>query len=59
MSNRKEYRLATDAYSKYVTLIASPRQQWLGERTSMVRYTQLSRYADWATRSTVYNSKFV
>jgi hypothetical protein len=30
---------ATDAHSEYVTLIASPLQQWLLERASMLRYT--------------------
>ena len=31
----------TDIYSEYVTLIAFPRQQWLHERASMLRYTTL------------------
>jgi len=30
---------ATDTHSEYVTLIAFPRQQWLRERASMLRYT--------------------
>ena len=30
---------ATNAHSEYVTLIAFPRQQWLSEHTSMLRYT--------------------
>jgi hypothetical protein len=29
---------ATDTHSEYVILIASPRQQWLRERTAMLRY---------------------
>jgi hypothetical protein len=29
----------TDTHSKYVTLIALPRQQWLRERVEMLRYT--------------------
>ena len=37
---------ATDTHSEYVILIAFPRQQWLRERTSLLRlYVQcLSRY---------------
>jgi hypothetical protein len=30
---------ATDTHSEYVILIAFPRQQWLCERPSMLRYT--------------------
>ena len=33
----------TDPYSEYVTLIAFPRQQWLYERTSLLRYTYVAR----------------
>jgi hypothetical protein len=33
---------ATDTHSKYVTLIALPRQKWLRERTSMVWYTYIA-----------------
>jgi hypothetical protein len=29
--------MATDTHSKYVTLVAFPRQQWIGERFSMSR----------------------
>jgi hypothetical protein len=29
----------TNIHSEYVTLIAFPRQQWLRERASMLRYT--------------------
>jgi hypothetical protein len=32
---------ATDTHSEYVTLIAFPLQQWLQERASMLRYTQI------------------
>jgi hypothetical protein len=30
---------ATDTYSEYVILIAFPRQKWLRERASILRYT--------------------
>jgi hypothetical protein len=33
---------ATDTHSEYVTLIAFPRQQWLRERASMLRYTYIA-----------------
>jgi hypothetical protein len=32
---------ATDIHSAYVILIAFPRQQWLGERSLMLRYTHM------------------
>ena len=32
---------ATDTHSEYVILIAFPRQQWLRERSSMLRYSTL------------------
>jgi hypothetical protein len=31
--------MATDTHSEYVILRALPRQQWLRERASMLRYT--------------------
>ena len=34
---------ATDTNSEYVTLIASPLQQWLRERASMLRSTCIAR----------------
>ena len=34
---------ATDTHSKYVTIFAFPRQQWIGERFSMSRYTYIAR----------------
>jgi hypothetical protein len=34
---------ATDTRSEYVILIAFPRQQWLRERASMLRYTSCGR----------------
>jgi hypothetical protein len=33
---------ATDTHSVYVILIAFPRQQWLRERASILRYTYVS-----------------
>jgi hypothetical protein len=33
---------ATDTRSEYVILIAFPRQQWLHERTSMLRYMYIA-----------------
>jgi len=33
---------ATDTHSECVTLIAYPRQQWLAERTSALRYAYIS-----------------
>jgi hypothetical protein len=33
---------ATDTHSEYVILIAFPRQQWLRERTSMLRHTYMA-----------------
>jgi hypothetical protein len=33
---------ATDTHSEYVILIAVPRQQWLHERASMLRYTYIA-----------------
>ena len=33
---------ATDTHLEYVTLIAFPRQQWLCERASMLRYTYIA-----------------
>jgi hypothetical protein len=33
---------ATDTHSEYVILIAFPRQQWLRERASMLRYTYIA-----------------
>jgi hypothetical protein len=35
-------RKATDAHSGYVILFASPLQQWLYERASMLRFTQIA-----------------
>jgi hypothetical protein len=32
---------ATDTHSEYVILIAFPRQQWLRERATMLRYSTL------------------
>ena len=32
---------ATNTHSKYVVLIAFPLQQWLDERTSVLRYTHI------------------
>ena len=34
-------RQSTDTHSDYLTLIASPRQQRLRERASMLRYTHI------------------
>ena len=34
--------LQTHTHSEYVTLIAFPRQQWLCERASMLRYTYIT-----------------
>ena len=36
---------ATDTRSEYVTLIASPLQQWLQERASILRHTYISSLA--------------
>jgi hypothetical protein len=36
---------ATDKHSEYVILIAFPRQQWLHERASMLRYTYIVLFA--------------
>jgi hypothetical protein len=33
---------ATDRYEEYVILIPFPRQQWLRERVSMLRYTYVA-----------------
>ena len=33
---------ATDTHSQYVILIAFPRQQWLGGRASVLRYTYIA-----------------
>jgi hypothetical protein len=33
---------ATNTHSEYVTLIASPLQQWLHERTSVLRYIYIA-----------------
>jgi hypothetical protein len=33
---------ATDTHSEYVILIAFPRQQWLNERASVLRYTYIA-----------------
>ena len=33
---------ATNTYSEYVILIAFPRQEWLRERSSMLRYTHIA-----------------
>jgi len=33
---------ATNTHSEYVILIAFPRQQWLHERASVLRYTYIS-----------------
>ena len=33
---------ATNIYSHYITLIALPLQQWVEERTSLLRYTYIS-----------------
>ena len=33
---------ATNAHSQYVMLIAFPLQQWLHQRTSMLRYTNIA-----------------
>ena len=33
---------ATDTHSEYVMLIAFPRQQWLRERASKLRYTYIA-----------------
>ena len=33
---------ATDTHSEYVMLIAFPRQQWLLERASILRYTYIA-----------------
>jgi hypothetical protein len=38
---------ATDTHSEYVVLIAFPRQQWLRERPSVLRYTLLSTANRW------------
>jgi hypothetical protein len=35
---------ATDTHSKYVILIAFPRQHWLRERASMLRYTYIAYF---------------
>jgi hypothetical protein len=37
---------ATDTHSEYVILIAFPRQQWLRERSSMLRYTCIARLVE-------------
>ena len=34
---------ATDTRSEYVILVAFPLQQWLHERSSLLRYTYISR----------------
>ena len=34
--------MAADTHSEYVILIAFPRQQWLRERGSMLRYTHIA-----------------
>jgi len=43
-SMRLAYRIntVTDTHSEYVALVASPLQQWLHERTSMLRYTHIA-----------------
>jgi hypothetical protein len=33
--------IKTNFYSEYVLLIAAPLQQWLHERTSIIRYTYI------------------
>jgi len=33
---------ATDTHSEYVILVAFPRQQWLRERASVLRYTYIA-----------------
>jgi hypothetical protein len=33
---------ATDTHSEYLILVAFPRQQWLRERASMLRYTYIA-----------------
>jgi hypothetical protein len=33
---------ATDTHSEFVTVVAFPRQQWLSERASMLRYTSIT-----------------
>ena len=33
---------ATDTHSKYVIIISFPLQQWLHERTSVLRYTYIA-----------------
>jgi hypothetical protein len=37
---------ATDTHSEYVTLIAFPRQQWLRERASVVRYMYIACFVN-------------
>jgi hypothetical protein len=37
---------ATDTYTEYVILIAFPRQQWLRERASVLRYTHKTTVTD-------------
>ena len=34
--------MATDTHSEYVILIAFPRQQWLCERASVLRYVDIA-----------------
>jgi hypothetical protein len=35
---------ATNTHSEYVTLLAFPRQYWLRERNSVLRYTYIARF---------------
>jgi hypothetical protein len=41
-------RKVTDLQTEYVTLIALPLQQWLHERTSLLRYTYITWLKFWS-----------
>ena len=40
---------ATDKHSEYVIIILLPQQEWLRERASMSRYTQITCHVTWST----------
>jgi hypothetical protein len=46
---------ATDTHSECVILIAFPRQQWLRERVSVLRYTYTDSCFEFTTRSPSYD----
>ena len=47
---------ATNTHSEYVILIAFPLQQWLHERTSMLRYSTLSVLVMLSVRRHLFSS---